>query len=174
MNCPAPTVPSRMGSPSSSRTTSTPPLTRRKTLSAGSPSVKRTCPSAKLLVSIARPFDRRRSITFHRSQPYLSGALALGTAPTALPITPTAIPAMQHRYLLQIVSADVIPNIVPHHIPPHCLWWRPTEGIGVNDRQAMIGKVRRNQTYNVNGKLDCRNGGHFRLPQRNLGSDSQP
>src|SRR5262249_15976791 len=53
INCPAPTVPRRMGSPSSSRSMSTAPLRRRKTLSAGSPSLKRTCPSAKCARVIA-------------------------------------------------------------------------------------------------------------------------
>jgi hypothetical protein len=46
-------VPRRMGSPSSSRSMSTVPLRRRKTLSAGSPSLKRTCPSAKCVGVIA-------------------------------------------------------------------------------------------------------------------------
>src|SRR5262252_8187683 len=53
INCPAPTVPRRMGSPSSSRSMSTAPLRRRKTLSAESPSLKRTCPSAKCVQVMA-------------------------------------------------------------------------------------------------------------------------
>src|ERR1700738_189267 len=50
---PRPTVPRRMGSPSSSRIISTVPLSRRQTPSAGSPSLKRTWPSAKCLRVIA-------------------------------------------------------------------------------------------------------------------------
>src|SRR5262249_26262438 len=53
INCPAPTVPRRMGSPSSSRSISTEPLRRRKTLSAGSPSLKRTCSLAKCVQVMA-------------------------------------------------------------------------------------------------------------------------
>jgi hypothetical protein len=48
----------RMGSPLSSRNISTVPLRRRKTLSAGSPSLKRICPSAKCLSVITAPFTR--------------------------------------------------------------------------------------------------------------------
>jgi hypothetical protein len=53
MNCPAPTVPRTMRSPSSSRNISTTPLTRRKTWPGGSPSLKRTSPSVKCLRVIA-------------------------------------------------------------------------------------------------------------------------
>jgi len=53
INCPAPTVPRRMGSPSSSRNMPTVPVRRRKTQSGGSPSLKRTSPSAKCVQVIA-------------------------------------------------------------------------------------------------------------------------
>src|SRR5262249_31834370 len=59
MNCPAPTVPRRMRSPSSSRNISTAPLTRRKTWSGGSPSLKRTSPLVKCL-RVIRSFNQER------------------------------------------------------------------------------------------------------------------
>jgi hypothetical protein len=65
---------------------------------------------------------------------------------------------VQLCYLVQIIGADVVPNIVPDDIPTQTSWWRPFERITVNDPQPMISDVWSHERYDFLGNLDYRDG----------------
>jgi hypothetical protein len=94
--------------------------------------------------------------------PYFSGALALDSAPAALPVASSAVSAVQLCHLAQIVSADIVPNVVPHDIPMHAFWRHPIMRIGVNDRQP---------TVTMCDETDS-DGGRVGFRQRNVAGDA--
>jgi hypothetical protein len=59
------------------------------------------------------------TLTLGRLPPYPSDALAFGAAPAALQIGSPVVSAVQFPHLVQIISADVVPNIAPDDIPTH-------------------------------------------------------
>jgi len=96
---------------------------------------------------------------------FLQRSLTLIPTPRFLPIRNPAILPMQFRHGRQVISTDIIEDVVPDHPKPLSLLRLIRQGIRTNNLHPWISVVRSHKVNQVLRNLDHSNIGHFWLEQ---------